>query len=183
SKAEEEVWIEFKDDWDALAFQSQQLLAQFLQIPPAQLFPEVNVPEGLVRETMVKVRVNQNFFRAAVLAAYNSRCCITGLATPALLTASHIIPWADDDKNRTNPRNGLCLNALHDRAFDYGLLTITPDYLISVSKRLTNSGEAADGLARRLFSYYDGRRITLPDRFIPDPEFLKYHNDHCFRQE
>src|SRR5208283_3254377 len=97
-------------------------------------------------------------------------------AVPALLTASHIVPWAEDVKNRTNPRNGLCLNALHDKAFDCGLLTVTPDYRISISNRLRNAGETDDGIARRLFAHYEGRKITLPDRFIPDPEFLKYHN-------
>lgn len=180
SKADEVVWDEFKDDWDTLAFESQRLLAQFLRVPPVDLFPEMTIPEGLTRETTVKIRVNQGFFRAAVLAAYNSRCCMTGLAIPALLTASHIVPWAADAKNRTNPCNGLCLNAIHDRAFDSGLLTVGPDYRIIVSKRLKEQGARDGGLARKLFSYYDGRRITLPDRFIPDPEFLKYHNERRF---
>ena len=183
SKAEEIVWNEFKDNWDALAFESQRLLAQFVPVLPTDMFPELRAPEGLTREAMVRVRVNQGFFRAAVLAAYNSRCCITGLAVPALLTASHIVPWAEDAKNRTNPRNGLCLNALHDKAFDCGLLTVTPDYRISISNRLRNAGETDDGLARRLFAHYEGRKITLPDRFIPDPEFLKYHNMHRFHKE
>jgi len=39
-------------------------------------------------------------------------------------TASHIVPWAEDERNRLNPRNGLCLNALHDRAFDRHLMWI-----------------------------------------------------------
>lgn len=41
-----------------------------------------------------------------------------------LLNASHIIPWSVDVQNRLNPRNGLCLNAILDRAFDRGLMTI-----------------------------------------------------------
>jgi putative restriction endonuclease len=69
-------------------------------------------PEGKSRETILRTRVNQDFFRAAVLAAYDGRCCITGLSVPKLLNASHIVPWSVDVKNRTNPRNGLCLNAL-----------------------------------------------------------------------
>jgi len=54
---------------------------------------------------------------------------------PELLIASHIIPWARDDKNRMNPANGLCLNALHDKAFDKGLITITPDFVVRISDR------------------------------------------------
>ena len=65
-----------------------------------------------------KARVNQRFFRDLILDNYQSQCCLTGIAVPDLLIASHIVPWADDPKNRLNPCNGLCLNALHDKAFD-----------------------------------------------------------------
>ncbi len=181
SRAEEEVWNEFCSDWESLAFQSQLLLAKFMRVPPAQLFEDIRVPEGRERETTVRVRVNQNFFRAAVIAAYGCRCCITGLPASALLTASHIIPWAKDSRNRTNPRNGLCLNALHDRAFDSGLMTVTPDYRVRISRTLEAVSDAEGGLVRRLFTGYEGHKITLPDRFAPDPEFLKYHNEHRFQ--
>src|SRR2546423_731155 len=71
---------------------------------------------------MVRVRVNQHFFRAALFAAYDYKCCINGLAVPELLVASHIVPWASNAKQRMNPRNSLCLNALHDRVFDRRLM-------------------------------------------------------------
>jgi putative restriction endonuclease len=45
-----------------------------------------------------------------VLAAYDYKRCITGIAISELLLASHIVPWATDPKQRMNPRNGLCLN-------------------------------------------------------------------------
>ena len=65
-----------------------------------------------------KERVDQRYFRRMILRTYKSTCCLTGIAVPDLLIASHIVPWADDPKNRLNPCNGLCLNALHDKAFD-----------------------------------------------------------------
>lgn len=43
-------------------------------------------------EGTVKQRINQDFFRSSVLASYEGSCCITGLATEALLIASHIKP-------------------------------------------------------------------------------------------
>ena len=92
--------------------------------------------EGKERESFVKLRVNQAFFRKTVLASYNYRCCITEIAIPDLLVAGHIIPWATDEKNRMNPANGICLNALHDKAFDIGLITITPDYIIHLSEEI-----------------------------------------------
>ncbi len=59
---------------------------------------------GLEREAIVRLRVNQSFFHRRLLSAYNNRCRITGLGVPALLTASHIVPWASDSANRLNPR-------------------------------------------------------------------------------
>jgi putative restriction endonuclease len=135
-------------------------------------------PEGRSREALVRVRVNQGFFRAAVLASYDGRCCITGLSITELLTASHIVPWSVDLKNRTNPRNGLCLNAIHDRAFDYGLLTVTPELKVKLSPRLKRS--PADKAAREFLSRYEGVSISPPRRFAPDIDFLCYHNEKIF---
>jgi hypothetical protein len=57
-----------------------------------------------------------------------------------LQVASHIVPWAEDRRNRLNPHNGLCLSAPHDRAFDQGLITITPGSLrVRVSERLRDT--------------------------------------------
>ena len=183
AKAEEKIWNEFSDNWDSLAYESQQLLAEFMQIPPMELLAKEEFPEGRTRDAIVKARVNQSFFRSAVLAAYDSQCCITGLSVRELLTASHIVPWSIDTKNRTNPRNGLCLNAIHDRAFDCGLITVTPDYRVVISGALKRSLKAKDSLSRTLLLDYEGQSIKLPERFVPDEEFLRYHNEHCFTRE
>jgi len=182
SKMDAEVWNEFNGDWDRLAFESEKLLAQKIgkeieEVSEVELF---DLPkEGKERETIVKVRVNQSFFRRAVLAAYDFKCCITGLEIPELLNASHIIPWSKDEANRVNPRNGLCLNAIHDRAFDRGLLTITPDFTIKISKSVTKgnvSNAVQDFLLR-----FEGSEIIKPTRFLPDIKFLKYHNKNVFQ--
>jgi predicted restriction endonuclease len=135
-------------------------------------------PEGRTREVVVRARVNQAFFRAAVLAAYSSRCCITGLSVAQLLNASHIVPWKDDVRNRTNPRNGLCLNAVHDRAFDCGLLTVTPDLKVRLSRQLKEI--KGDDAIKELLGRFDGASISPPRRFAPDPEFLHFHNQKVF---
>jgi putative restriction endonuclease len=103
--------------------------------------------EGIEREAIVRVRVNQSFFRRRIVSAYEFRCCVTGLAVPELLVASHIVPWAQDTANRLNPRNGLCLNALHDRAFDRGLMVVDDTMHVRFSPRLREkSGEGTDWL-------------------------------------
>lgn len=181
SKGEKEIWAEFNQDWEKLSFTSEELLAQFTGKPIEEVanIDISDLPLGTERETTVRTRVNQNFFRRSILAAYNSKCCITGLAIPELLIASHIVPWAVDPDNRVNPRNGLCLNAIHDRAFDRGLLTIIPDYTVKLSssiKALQND-EATENF---LFKY-EGVRIILPDKFVPDLRFIEYHNQNVFR--
>ncbi|MFZ0520287.1 MAG: HNH endonuclease [Candidatus Acidiferrales bacterium] len=178
ARAEVEVWNEFANDWEKLSFESARLLKQMTGYFYDVGEEDPRFPEGKSRETIVRTRVNQGFFRAAVLAAYGLKCCITGLSVPQLLTASHIVPWSVDIKNRTNPRNGLCLNAIHDRAFDCGLLTVTPDLTVKLSSKLRKN--SADTAAREFVHRYDGVSISLPNRFIPNMDFIRYHNERVF---
>ncbi|HHO54977.1 MAG TPA: HNH endonuclease, partial [Trueperaceae bacterium] len=183
SKLDREVWNEFNHDWEKLAFQSESLIAKFLNknIEEVGLDEPLKLPEGLSKTRLVKTRVNQAFFRRSVLSAYNSTCCVTGLKIPQLLIASHIIPWskANNKTEKTNPQNGICINALHDRAFDQGYMTITPDYMIKVSEKLFDiqNNKITDGLFKNIMN----KNILLPNRFLPKREFLEYHNRYIFK--
>ena len=69
-------------------------------------------------------RIGQDIFRTALMNYWQSRCPLTGIADPALLRASHIVPWAEcDDAQRLDVHNGLLLSALWDTAFDAGLVS------------------------------------------------------------
>jgi putative restriction endonuclease len=114
-----------------------------------------------------------------ILAAYDRRCCVTGLANVELLVASHIVPWALNKDARVNPRNGLCLNALHDRAFDRGLMTITKDHRVKLAPALKTVTVAST--TQRWLAEFDDCPIRLPQRFQPDEQFLDWHRRHCFR--
>jgi putative restriction endonuclease len=177
NRLEQVVWDEFSHAWDALAFESERLMAELLNVSVEESIPDT-FPEGITRDSLVRVRVNQGFFRSAVLTSYGCKCCITGIAIPELLCASHIVPWSLDPSNRTNPRNGLCLNALHDRAFDRGLLTVDQDYRVRISPRLSSY---ADDATKRFIKSYDGEQILLPKRFQPDPALLNHHATSIFR--
>lgn len=172
------TWDDFHRDWEGLALECEQLRARLLRQRPGLSDP-LQIAEdpaadytGLTREALVKQRVGQALLRRTVLAVYGSRCCISGLADPRLLVASHIVAWRDDPINRLNPRNGLCLSALHDRAFDAHLLTLDMELRVVVSERLLRLG---DDLAATAFAQARGRRITLPERFHPDPAFVARH--------
>lgn len=182
SKLDLEIWNEFYNDWDRLPFESERLLAKYANstIEEVSQIEIDDLPkEGKVRTQLVKVRVNQNFFRAMVIASYNNKCCITGLSNKELLVAGHIRPWGVDEKNRMNPQNGLALNALHDKAFEVGLITILPNYKIKVGSILKKS---KDESVKSYFLKYDNQSIILPKRFLPAKEFLEYHNDERFKR-
>jgi putative restriction endonuclease len=182
SKLDKEIWDEFYTHWDILPYESEKLLARFKHTSVEVLneITEEELPkEGKTREAVVKVRVNQSFFRKSVLAAYNCTCCITGLQNPEFLIAGHIRPWGLDDANRLNPRNGLAINSLHDKAFESGLITITPEYKIKISSILKKQNKTQS--VREYFLAYEDKDIILPTKFLPDVEFLKYHNQQRFK--
>ena len=181
SKGEVEIWEEFNNNWDSLAFESERLLADLTHQSVEKMsgLDEDELPKaGLERERLVRVRVNQRFFRLTVLTSYESRCCITGLAIPSLLSASHIAPWAKDQNNRMNPRNGLCLNLLHHKAFDEGLITITPEFRVRVSSSLATS--TTEDANHMFFEPYNNQIARLPRRFLPNAMLLEWHNSTVF---
>ncbi len=176
SRADREMWTELQADWsataDAIAEANQAIGATTSNDEESH---PASKGEDVIADT--KVRRGQALFRATVLSAYQSRCCITGLADARLLNASHIVPWRDDPNNRLNPRNGLCLSALHDRAFDRGLITFDPDLCLMLSKKL---GSSEDRFTRRAFGAYAGQQIEFPEKFAPDLVLMQHHREHIF---
>lgn len=136
--------------------------------------------QGKTKDRLVKVRVNQNLFRAMVLANYSNHCAISGIDIPDLLLASHIVPWADSPQERLNPENGICLSALYDRAFDKGLIGIKENYEVVLSQELKQKNDNA--YFRSYFMPIDGLKLHLPQKYLPRKEFLQYHLDKVFKK-
>jgi putative restriction endonuclease len=178
SDSDRDIWNEFAGNAEKVAAEAEEVVAR---AAPA-LAAEQHVFELPVGETdvlrTVRARRVQSFFRAAVLTSYDSRCAISGLAVPDLLVASHIIPWSASVERRADPTNGLCLNALFDRAFDRGLITIDEDHRVVVSRRLSEAAGNAE-LACSIVEAH-GRRIRLPSRLAPDPAALTQHRNSIF---
>jgi putative restriction endonuclease len=180
SESDRAIWSEFAGNAEGLAAEAEDAFARLDPAKAAQEASEIRIPIGetdVVR--IVRARRVQSFFRAAVLTSYNSRCAISGLAIPELLVASHIIPWADSVERRADPTNGLCLNALFDRAFDRGLFTIDADLRVVVSRRLKDGVQSAElGCSLREM---EGRRLLVPSRFPPATESIEHHRTRIFR--
>lgn len=175
SSLDEATWDEFNSNWGKLVIEADRIrqrvtgetLGTELEQPT-----EINGPTE--RQATVKQRIHQNFFRESVLSGYNRQCCICGLPHPEILIASHIVPWAIREDSRVNPQNGLCLCASHDLAFERGLLAIANNFSVVLCERLKTSTDPA---SQSLFSAFEGRRISLPDRFAPREEFLTWRLD------
>ncbi len=189
SKTDEQAWREFTRNWEDTVWESEVLLARLRQEEAEKL--EEPVPESIEWEDavnaatqverMTKVRVGQRFFRETILSNYRSTCCICGLSIPRLLIASHIIPWRDREDLRLNPHNGLCLCALHDKAFDTGYLTVDVQYRVVISQQIL--AYLPNDSAEANLIQYQGNEIVLPDKFMPEQQFLKYHATTYFRFE
>jgi len=82
-----------------------------------------------------------------------------------------------------NPRNGLCLNALHDRAFDRHLMWIEDGYIIRFSRKLTSALSLQPSATASWLTSFDGARLLLPKQFAPDMEFLKRHSEKCLANQ
>jgi predicted restriction endonuclease len=197
SKGDKEIWNMFNSDWERFGFESEvklhNLLAKASEIDPkvypltkntqkqSAIIMPTYVPSGPTEtETTTKIRIGQRFFRQSVLASYNSCCCITGNPIPELLVASHILPWGSYPEHRLNPKNGLCLAQTQDAAFDRGLITFDEDYRLVLGpylkENLTN-----EALERNFFAY-EGKTIQMPDKFLPDSDFMLKHREEVFRQ-
>ena len=92
------------------------------------------------------------------------------------------MPWAERESSRADPRNGICLNALHDRAFDRGLITFGEQLDLMVSPTLKDApgvlGDGAD--VRGLLRDRAGQRLRVPEAFAPSREFLAFHRERVY---
>lgn len=196
SEADRRIWAEFHADWERLAVESEILRRkaeesneQRMMSDEAENESEVGTPapnlDDLIysgeteADRVVRVRLAQRFFRRAVLASYASRCCVSEIPVASLLVASHILPWRDHPAERANPRNGICLSRLHDGAFDRGLITFDEQFRLVMSSDLR--GALANRVLRESFQPYEGQVMRLPDKFRPDPEFLRRHRERIFQ--
>lgn len=114
----------------------------------------------------------QKIFRDQILLNYDFKCAITGIKTQSLLTAAHILRWADNENERLNPKNGICLSSLMDDCFEKGLITIDENYKVQLSDNVKKDNELYEHLKK-----YAGMRIRLPkySDLRPSKEFLDMH--------
>lgn len=185
-----EMYREFTNNWEEMLYESEALLAKYQNKKVEEIILDKNEIESIKRdilsgkegkdiERLVKTRVNQTLFRKVIINNYSNSCAICGLDIDSLLIASHIIKWSENQSQRLNPENGLCLCNIHDKAFELGYLGIRGDYKIAISPSLSRIKE--QDTFNALFKRHENQSITLPDKFYPKQEFLELQYASTFK--
>lgn len=133
-------------------------------------------------ETEIRKKIRDQGFRKAIVQLYNHRCALCGIRmlTPeghTVVEAAHIKPWHESYND--HPTNGMALCRLCHWSFDEGLMAVSKDYEVKVSRRV------------RVEKNFPGHILTLSDRkivtpeknqFWPDLDNLKWHFEKVFIQ-
>ncbi|GGH38391.1 HNH endonuclease [Mangrovimonas yunxiaonensis] len=123
--------------------------------------------------------IRGGLFKKTIPKIYNYSCCISGMRIESsqnaqMIDACHIIPFSISNDD-TIP-NGISLSPNLHRAFDRGLITINPDYVVRISPTVSENDTVFS------LSQFNGRQIILPSKasWFPSPESLQWHNKEVF---
>lgn len=133
------------------------------------------------RERILKLTsrtVRNSIFRQVVLRAYDERCAITGLkfingGGRAEVNAAHIQPVSENGPDMI--RNGIALSGTAHWMFDRGLISLSDDLEIMISRKINDIDSV------RAFINESGcASVPLRESERPHPRFLGWHRKHCF---
>ena len=177
-----DVWNEFQENPDQMFteadgyFREHGIVREGINLDNEDLAFVSALKPGYNREAVVKVRVNQDSLRRAVLNYTGGKCCMTGISERQLLRVSHIVPWSESetDEQRTDIHNVLCLNPFHDALFDRHLMTVDCNHTVHYAPCLKES--LGHDVFEMFCRKYDS--ISVKKRFEPDESYLAVHNRH-----
>lgn len=124
-------------------------------------------------------RLNQGFFRRAVISGYRFQCCVCRLTMIRMLEAAHIKPHKDDETCRLRPDNGLSLCRNHHKAFDEGYWTLNSQFQIELDPRIHRLATRDQAIGDMLVAF-DGKKIHQPFRYLPSADFIEWHRENTF---
>lgn len=190
-KGNNEVAIAFRPDFFVEYLRNLESLHDFGQAPDAlraledvSLNPEINdaaiqIPDVGRREIIVSVsrKLRDVSFRRRVLTAYTYKCAVCGVQL-GLVEAAHIIP-VNHENSSDETRNGLALCALHHKAYDQALITISEGYAVILNEnqvRELRDRKLDSGLAK--FEKNLRHLIILPPAVTDRPhvEYIRLGN-------
>jgi len=129
-----------------------------------------------------KKKVRDQGFRKAIITLYSHRCALCGIRmlTPeghTIVDAAHVKPWKDCFDDR--PTNGMALCKLCHWSFDEGLMSVSDNYEVLVSKSV-----AVEKNYPGHIQMLTKRPIIKPDKesFWPAQNNLHWHRRNTFRR-
>jgi putative restriction endonuclease len=130
-------------------------------------------------QMLTRRTVRDRIFRTRVLKAYDRRCAFTGFqfingGGRAEVEAAHI--KSVGARGPDVVQNGLALSGTVHWMFDRGLLTVADDTTILLSNHIND----VDGV-RKILRPSGGARFADDPRDRPDPAFLRWHRENCFK--
>ena len=153
-----------------------------IEVEPYLAQLELEFLNGLVAESESEMEqeIRSSMFKQRVPKVYNFRCAVSGMqvsttTSASLVDACHIEPWSHNHNDTIG--NGICLTPTIHRAFDRGLLSISPDYLVQVSTKISEDDRSPYALTQ-----FHQRSLFLPDdpAYRPDPGLLDWHFREVF---
>ncbi|MCW2785547.1 MAG: hypothetical protein JWP74_2064 [Marmoricola sp.] len=138
---------------------------------PALSLAPMSDLERRYAERVVRQRVHQPAFRAQVMLAYGTQCCICVLKKAPLLDAAHIIGDGEAEGDAV-VSNGLSLCKIHHAAYDENLMGITPDCRVDINEDLLH--EVDGPMLLHGLQEMHGRSLVVPEQRSqrPDPSRL-----------
>ena len=129
------------------------------------------------KDLTIRPRLGQGGFRIMVLDEYSRRCAITGEKTLPVLEAAHIQPYSENGPHKVS--NGILMRSDLHTLFDNGYLTLTKEFHVEVSRRIRE--EFSNG--REYYALHGKKLVSIPDQVSnrPDPLFLEWHQNNCYR--
>lgn len=123
--------------------------------------------------------VRDQNFRSSVLRAYENQCAITGLQLingggSVEAEAAHILPVKHNGPDIVS--NGIALSRTAHWMFDRGLIGLSEDLEINVSRQ-SNNRNAIGAMINKT------GHLLAPDKpaYRPRPEFIAWHQENCFK--
>lgn len=127
--------------------------------------------EGVEKEALIKVRINQGVFRDKLLKKY-SKCCLCGVCNSTFLIASHIKPWAESNSiEKLDIENGLLMCPNHDKLFDGGWITFNDEGNIIISSALQQND-------KMFMNVKEGMNIELSQK---NRKYIEYHRENIYK--